>query len=87
MYKKHRFKDNPSAIYNLDETGQNTDQSSYINSDGSHRMMDRKEPSNSGWMEPIQFENWLSIFSEHKHKYHRDVPVVLFLDGQYNHIT
>jgi prepilin-type processing-associated H-X9-DG protein len=126
----------PSAIYNLDETGLNTDPRSkkcFIrrgakdaitvsptsgktiytvlfcgNADGTHLLPPfviykaknlhstwcRGGPpgtaysvSSSGWMETLQFENWIDKFVQHKHDHHGNGVVVLFVDGHYTHLT
>jgi hypothetical protein len=135
-YMKHRLTETPSAIYNLDETGLNTDQSGKKcffsrdakdanvlsptsgktmftvlfcgNADGSHLLPPfvvykakhlhstwtyggpdgtTYSTSLSGWMEAVQFENWMNVFMQHKNKHHGDKDVILFVDGQYCHLT
>ena len=43
--------------------------------------------SASGWMESVQFTNWIKKFVDHKKTHHGDDFVVLFVDGHYSHLT
>jgi hypothetical protein len=38
-------------------------------------------------MEAVQFENWMNVFMQHKNKQHGNEDVILFVDGQYSHLT
>ena len=136
VYENNGLDKCPEAIYNLDETGFNTDPSGATcffkrgirnsvllnpscgkttytvllcgNANGScllppfvvykaknlHDTWCKGGPdgtdyatSASGWMEKEQFENWMLKFVQHKVKYHKTKPVVLFMDGHYSHLT
>lgn len=43
--------------------------------------------STSGWMESLQFENWVAEFMVHKRNRHQNNHIVLFVDGHASHLT
>jgi hypothetical protein len=136
MYIKHDLYNAPDAIYNLDETGFNTDQSGSKcffrrgvkdadvisptcgktmfsvlvcgNATGSHVLPPfvvykskylhstwciggpkgtTYASSPSGWMESLQFGNWMETFMEHKKRCHGDGTVLVYFDGHSSHLS